>query len=170
MIKQIEIHGQCFEPYSPDEGRIWSSSPQSIVAYGRRKRNLRMELQKRFELIRSTEGLDTINSPDLRLQRASESKGKKIMNGFTAAVPAHSIQGVRAVKDDVRVATAEVAKPKSIPEITGAVQIAAHRSNTRHRHYPGSACHRCRCFDPDGSVSGSAEWKARTLGASLEIL
>jgi hypothetical protein len=36
MIKQIEIHGQCFELYSPDDGRTWSSSPQSIVAYGRR--------------------------------------------------------------------------------------------------------------------------------------
>jgi hypothetical protein len=28
MIKQIEIHGQCFELYSPDDGRTWSSSPQ----------------------------------------------------------------------------------------------------------------------------------------------
>jgi hypothetical protein len=58
MIKQIEIHGQRFELYSPDGGRTWSSSPQSIVAYGRRKRRLRLELQKRFELIRATEDLD----------------------------------------------------------------------------------------------------------------
>ena len=58
MIKQIEIHGQCFELYSPDDGRTWSSSPQSIVAYGRRKKKLRLELQKRFELIRATEVLD----------------------------------------------------------------------------------------------------------------
>jgi hypothetical protein len=58
MIKQIEIHGQCFELYSPDDGRTWSSSPQSIVAYGRRKKVLRLELQKRFELIRATEDLD----------------------------------------------------------------------------------------------------------------
>ena len=63
MIKQIEIHGQCFELYSPDNGRTWSSSPQSIVAYGRRKKKLRMELQKRFELIRATEGLDTTQLP-----------------------------------------------------------------------------------------------------------
>ena len=51
MIKQIEIHGQCFELYSPDDGRTWSSTPQSIVAYGRRKKMLRLELQKRFERI-----------------------------------------------------------------------------------------------------------------------
>ena len=63
MIKQIEIHGQRFELYSPDEGRTWSSSPHSIVAYGRRKKKLRMELQKRFELIRATEGLDTNQFP-----------------------------------------------------------------------------------------------------------
>ena len=58
MIKQIEIHGQCFELYSPDDGRTWSSSPQSIVAYGRRKKMLRLQLQKRFELIRATEDVD----------------------------------------------------------------------------------------------------------------
>ena len=48
MIKQIEIYGQCFELYSPDDGRTWSSSPQSIVAYERRKKTLSLELQKRF--------------------------------------------------------------------------------------------------------------------------
>jgi hypothetical protein len=57
-MKQIEIHGQCFELYSPDDGRTWSSSPQSIVAYRRRKEMLRLALQKRFELIRATEDLD----------------------------------------------------------------------------------------------------------------
>jgi hypothetical protein len=39
-------------------GRTWSSSSQSIVAYGRRKKMLRLELQKRFELIPATEDLD----------------------------------------------------------------------------------------------------------------
>ena len=58
MIKQIEIHGQRFELYSPDDGRTWSSCPQSIVAYERRKTILRLALQKRFELIRATEDLD----------------------------------------------------------------------------------------------------------------
>jgi len=58
VIKQIEIHGQCFELYSPDDGHTWSSSPQSIVAYERRKKMLRLQLQKRFELIRATEDVD----------------------------------------------------------------------------------------------------------------
>ena len=51
MTKQIEIHGQRVELYSPDKGRTWSSSPQSIVAYGQRKKMLRLELQKGFERI-----------------------------------------------------------------------------------------------------------------------
>ena len=56
MIKQIESHGQRFELYSPDDGRTWSSSPQSIVAYGRGKKMLRVELQNlRFERIRATD-------------------------------------------------------------------------------------------------------------------
>jgi hypothetical protein len=55
MIKQIEIHGQRVKLYSPDKGRTWSSSPQSIIAYGQRKKMLRLELQKRFELIDATE-------------------------------------------------------------------------------------------------------------------
>ena len=58
MIKQIEIHGKRVKLYSSDNGRTWSSSSQSIVAYGRRKKILRLELQKRFELIRATEDLD----------------------------------------------------------------------------------------------------------------
>jgi hypothetical protein len=42
MLKQIEICGQRFELYSPDKGRTWSSSPRSIVAYGQRKKMLRV--------------------------------------------------------------------------------------------------------------------------------
>jgi hypothetical protein len=49
MTKQINIHGQRVELYSPDKGRTWSSSPQSIVAYGQRKKMLRCDLQKTFE-------------------------------------------------------------------------------------------------------------------------
>jgi hypothetical protein len=49
MMKRIEIHGQRVELYSPDKGRTWSSSPQSLVAYEQRKRMLRLELQKGFE-------------------------------------------------------------------------------------------------------------------------
>jgi len=45
MMKQIEVHGQRVELYSLDEGRSWCNSPQSIVAYGRREKMLRVELQ-----------------------------------------------------------------------------------------------------------------------------
>jgi len=58
MTKQIEIHGQRVALYSPDQGRTWASSPQSIVAYGQRKTMLRSELQKRFER------LDEMQDPD----------------------------------------------------------------------------------------------------------
>ena len=58
MTKQIEIHGQRVQLYSPDKGRTWLSSPQSIVAYGQRKKMLRLELQKRFERI------DGMQDPD----------------------------------------------------------------------------------------------------------
>jgi hypothetical protein len=51
MMKQIEIHGQRIELYSPDKGRTWSNNPRSIVAYGRRKEMLRLELQEGFERI-----------------------------------------------------------------------------------------------------------------------
>jgi hypothetical protein len=51
MLKQIEIKGQRLELYSPDKGRTWSSDPRSLVAYGRRKKTARSELQKSFEYI-----------------------------------------------------------------------------------------------------------------------
>jgi hypothetical protein len=57
MTKQIEIHGQSVQLYSLN-GHTWSSSPQSIVAYGQRKTMLRLELQKRFERI------DGMQDPD----------------------------------------------------------------------------------------------------------
>jgi hypothetical protein len=58
MTKQIEIHGQHVQLFSLDEGHTWSSSPQSIVAYGQRQTMLRLELQKRFERI------DGMQDPD----------------------------------------------------------------------------------------------------------
>ena len=51
MTKQVEIHGQRVQLYSLDEGRTWSSSPRSIVAYRQRQTMLRLELRKRFERI-----------------------------------------------------------------------------------------------------------------------
>jgi len=58
MTKQIEIHGQRVELYSPDKGRTWSSSPQSIVAYGRRQERARLELRKSFELMGEIQDFD----------------------------------------------------------------------------------------------------------------
>jgi len=48
MKKRIDIHGQRVELFSADEGRTWTSSPQSIIAYGQRKEMLRVELKQRF--------------------------------------------------------------------------------------------------------------------------
>jgi hypothetical protein len=81
MLKQIEIHGQRFELYSPDDGRTWSSSPQAIVAYGRRKEKLRLDLQKRFERIdaRGHRAANILTG----LESAAESQqgdGDKVMN------------------------------------------------------------------------------------------
>jgi hypothetical protein len=58
MMKQIEVHGERVEVYSRDEGRTWSSDPQSIIAYGRRKKMLRLELQNRFARIDEMRELD----------------------------------------------------------------------------------------------------------------
>lgn len=49
MIKLIDVHGRRVKLYSADNGRTWSSSPQSIIAYGHRKQLLRGDLQKAFE-------------------------------------------------------------------------------------------------------------------------
>jgi len=70
MTKQIEIHGQRVELYSPDKGRTWSSSPQSIIAYGQRKTMLRLELQKRFSRI------DEMQDPDPNSMREFEISGR----------------------------------------------------------------------------------------------
>jgi hypothetical protein len=65
MMKQIEVHGQRVELYSLDEGRTWCSSPQSIVAYGRRKKMLRLELQNSFARIDEMGDLDPDNFSEL---------------------------------------------------------------------------------------------------------
>ena len=67
MMKHIEIHGRRVELYSPDKGRTWSSSPQSIVAYGQRKKMLRLELQKRFERIDAMQDPDPNNINELEI-------------------------------------------------------------------------------------------------------
>jgi len=76
MMKQIEVHGQRVELYSLDEGRTWCSSPQSIVAYGRRKKMLRLELQNSFTRIDEMRDLDPDNFSELDTPK-SLSKAKK---------------------------------------------------------------------------------------------
>jgi hypothetical protein len=66
-MKQIEIYGQRVELYSPDNGCTWSSSPQSIVAYGQRKTMLRLELQKSFERIEEMQDPDPNNITELEI-------------------------------------------------------------------------------------------------------
>ena len=68
MTKQIEIHGQRVQLYSFDDGRTWSSTPQSIVAFGQRKTMLRLELQKSFERIDVMPDSIRITSLNLRSQ------------------------------------------------------------------------------------------------------
>ena len=75
MIKQIEIHGKRIELYSSDQGRTWSSSPQSIVAYGQRKKTLSLELRKRFERMDARQDRDPKNFTGLEFSKESQ-KGK----------------------------------------------------------------------------------------------
>jgi len=69
MTKHIEIHGQRVRLYSLDGGCTWSSSPQSIVAYGQRKKILRLELQQRFERIDGKMDPDTNSIGDFAIPR-----------------------------------------------------------------------------------------------------
>jgi len=70
MMKQIEIHGQRIELYSPDKGRTWSSNPRAIIAYGQRKKTLRLELQKGFERIDQMQDADPNNFAELEIPRS----------------------------------------------------------------------------------------------------
>ena len=67
MTKRIEIHGQCVQLHSTDDGRTWSSSPQSIVAYGQRKTMLRLEIQKRFRRIGGMQHADPNNFAEIEI-------------------------------------------------------------------------------------------------------
>ena len=48
MMKQIEIHGQRVKLYSPDKGRTWSSSSQSIYCLRAKKKNVDFGITKEF--------------------------------------------------------------------------------------------------------------------------
>lgn len=54
----MKIDGKTWAAKNFDSRLSGRMTGQSIVAYGRRKKMLRLELQKRFELIRGTEDLD----------------------------------------------------------------------------------------------------------------
>jgi len=69
MTKQIEIHGRRVKLYSSDKGRTWSSSPQSIVAYGQRKQMLRYDLQKRVERIEDIQDPDPNTVVELTIRK-----------------------------------------------------------------------------------------------------
>lgn len=69
MTKQIEVHGRRVQLYSLDGGRTWSSSPQSIVAYGQRKAMLRRELQKSFERLDGMQDPDLNNIAELEIRK-----------------------------------------------------------------------------------------------------
>ena len=58
MMIQIGIHGQRVKLYSPDGGRTWSSSRQSIVAYWASEKKLRLELPSGFVQIDEMRALD----------------------------------------------------------------------------------------------------------------
>lgn len=68
MIKQIEIHGQRVELYSPDKGRTWSSSARSLVAFGRRKKMLSLEVRNSFERMDEMQDPDPDNLMSLGFQ------------------------------------------------------------------------------------------------------
>jgi len=79
MIKQIEIYGQRVKLYSSDKGRTWSSSPQSIVAYKRRKKTLSLELRKRFERMDARQDRDPKNFTGLEFSKESQiGRGEKL--------------------------------------------------------------------------------------------
>lgn len=77
MMKQIDVHGQQVNLYSPDGGCTWSSNPQSIVAYGRRKKRLRLELQNGFARIDEMRDLDPDNFTDLHTPKRLTKANKK---------------------------------------------------------------------------------------------
>jgi hypothetical protein len=72
MIKQIEVHGRRVKLYSLDEGRTWSSNPQSIVAYGQRKKTLSLDLRKRFERMDARQDRDPKNFTGLEFSKESQ--------------------------------------------------------------------------------------------------
>ena len=63
MMKHIKVQGQRVKLYSQDGGHTWSSNPQLIIGYGRRKKISRLEFQKRFERIDERKELAGVPPP-----------------------------------------------------------------------------------------------------------
>lgn len=98
MMKQIEVHGQRFELYSLDEGRTWSSNPQSIVAYRRRKELSRLELQNSFARIDEMRDLDPDNFSEFDAPKSlTKAKGKKHTHSTLDKVPLARLDTGRSV-------------------------------------------------------------------------
>ncbi|MGH7872720.1 MAG: hypothetical protein ACREQO_10950 [Candidatus Binatia bacterium] len=84
-MKQIDVHGQQVKLYSPDGGCTWSSSPQSIVAYARRKKRLRLELQSGFAQIDEMRDLDPDDFSERHIDTPkSLTKAKEKIHGPTS--------------------------------------------------------------------------------------
>lgn len=105
MLKQIEIKGQRFELYSPDEGRTWSSNPRSLVAYGRRKKMLRLELQNSFARIDEMRDLDPDHFSELDTPKSlTKAKEEKQVHSTLAQVPLARIDTVSQRHDLINIA------------------------------------------------------------------
>jgi hypothetical protein len=59
--KQIKIYDHHCKLFSVDKGHTGSSSPRSIVAYGRRKTISSLQLRKRFEPMDKLQDADPDN-------------------------------------------------------------------------------------------------------------
>jgi hypothetical protein len=78
MTKQIVVHGQRVILYCPDGGHTWSSNPQAISAYGRRKELLRLELKYSFARIDEMGDLDPANFSKLHTPKSLTKAKEKI--------------------------------------------------------------------------------------------
>jgi hypothetical protein len=122
MMKEIGVQGRQVKLYSEDGGLTWSSSPQAIIAYGQRKKKLRLELQRSFAEIDEKRDLDSDNFTECETTKdvttATEkvhapSIGKKIRRVRLGAQPFHHAVSGRAAKTlDATAKQVEVSEPQ----------------------------------------------------------
>jgi len=77
MTKHIVVHGQRVKLYCQDGGHTWSSNPQAISAFGRRKELLRLELKYSFARIDEMRDLDPANFSKLHTPKSHSKANKK---------------------------------------------------------------------------------------------